>query len=84
MELPRGVRHPLSHKERVGHKRWLAGKFLEEYRDRPSIEVNVGLGEPHLDALKAKGLPPSRAEQLPSASESEEADFEVVGEEEQS
>ena len=62
------------HKERAGHRKWLAGKFSEDYADRSAVGINVSIGELHLDALKHGGLMPAKPEAIA------EADYEVIEE----
>ena len=45
--------------QRSGFKRWLAGKWDDRFSDRPAgVQVNIGIGELHLDALRVRGSLP--------------------------
>ena len=68
-------------RERANHRRWLAGKFSEDYSEgRPSVEVNISLGQLHLDALRAGGGMPAPALEGSDATpeEIQEADYSVL------
>jgi hypothetical protein len=62
-------------KARVEHKRWLASVFNRKVYgdDSGKIDVNLNIGQLHLDALRAAGSRPA----LP-APEAQEAEYEVV------
>jgi hypothetical protein len=65
---------------RANYRKWLAGvRSRDEYGDAPQgkIDINLQIGQLHLDALRQAGLPPA----LPAAPgqlPAQDADYEIV------
>lgn len=68
---------------RANHRKWLASRYNREvYGETPAALINFNMGDLHLQALQAKGLPPSREQKEAAIEESVEADYEVIEENE--
>lgn len=65
---------------RANYRKWLAGvRSRDEYGDAPQgkIDINLQIGQLHLDALRQAGLPPALPA-APAQLEAQDADFEVL------
>lgn len=73
--------------QRSKHRQWLAGIRNKDFSPKSGVEVNISVGELHLEALRAhsaQSLPGGDRKEITAPEEDEvvEAEFEVVREDE--